>query len=106
MTPPDWSKAGEVHLPSKGWGPWRAEWYSICSKMHGFDPERRAACRACNAGTWRNVWVGRFDSLVYRRARRTWLWWHNRPRSKSRRTLESIFPGLRRSAPSHKDGAS
>jgi hypothetical protein len=86
---------GEI-LPSCGWGPWRSEWYSFCSKLHGLSAERRAVCPACNAGVWRNVWVHRVDALVWVHARPVALWWHNRPRSKARRTLEAHFPGLRK----------
>jgi hypothetical protein len=80
-----------------GWGPWRARWYSICSKHGPGTPEgKRRECRLCLAGHYVNDWTHATDSLIYRRATRFWLWWHNRPNSKSRRRLERIFPGLRR----------
>lgn len=94
--PPDWSRVPELtHMPSRWRGPFRYRWHSVCSKLHGFDAERRAACPACNAGRWINVTTQRVDHYVYDRHRPLWLWWHNRPRSRSRRTLERIFPGLK-----------
>jgi hypothetical protein len=71
-------------------GPLRQDWYSFCSSA-GYDPE----CPRCQAGSWRNVTVHRFDGLVWRYARPVALWWHNRPNSKSKRTLRRFFPGLR-----------
>lgn len=74
-----------------GRGPTRAHWYSFCSAHR----HHRDGCPACNAGTYINDWKRAADSLVYRRARRAWLWWHNRPNSATRRLLERHFPGLR-----------
>jgi hypothetical protein len=87
-------KDGQI-LPSRYRGPFRQEHYSVCSKLHRLDSETRSKCLACNAGSWHNVYVHKLDHLVYEHSYATWFWWHNRPRSKSRRTLEGIFPGLR-----------
>jgi hypothetical protein len=50
-------------------------------------------------GHYVNDWGHAIDGLIYRRAYRLWHWWHNRPNSKTRRRLESFFPGLRRQGP-------
>lgn len=85
-------KPSEHELPTRGWGPWRADFYSVCSRHH----HSRDDCPQCNAGQWSNRIVHRIDGRIYRYARRLWLWWHNRPNSKARRTLEGIFPNLKK----------
>jgi hypothetical protein len=39
-------------IGTKGWGPWRYDWYSICSAPYGHDK----FCIRCQAGSWHNVW--------------------------------------------------
>jgi hypothetical protein len=80
-----------------GWGPWRARWYSLCSHHHR--TVRRTDCHVCMTGHYVNDWGHAIDGLIYRLAYRLWHWWHNRPNSKTRRRLESFFPGLRRQGP-------
>ena len=36
----------------RGWGPWRREWYSICSAHRCFI----ADCTLCHSGGWHNCW--------------------------------------------------
>lgn len=80
-----------------GWGPWRSSWYSVCSRHgRGWPEEKRHECRMCLAGYYINDWNHAVDHAIYERWPRVWIWWHNRPRSRSRRQLERIFPGLRR----------
>jgi hypothetical protein len=79
--------------PTWGWGPFRYDWYSICSKMYNPD------CKTCKAGRWVHKWTKEVDSFIYRRHYRLWFWWHNRPNSSARKRLEALFPGLRPNKP-------
>lgn len=83
-------KPGHRHL-EKGWGPWRCEWWSVCSVHY----VHQNACVQCQAGTWINMTTHSVDKLVWRHAPRVALWWHNRPNSKAKQTLRRFFPGLR-----------
>lgn len=78
-------------MRTRGWGPWRSDFYSLCSRHR----DGREDCPTCNAGQWVNRIVHRIDALIYRHLPKFWLWWHNRPNSKARRTLEEFFPNLR-----------
>jgi hypothetical protein len=78
-----------------GWGPWRANWYSICSQHFKTDP----ACRACMAGHYINDWRHAMGKAVHDRCYPLWYWWANRPNSRSRRFLEEVFPGLKGDKP-------
>jgi hypothetical protein len=80
----------EQPRPVRYTGPLRQDWYSVCSRA-GYDP----GCSACQAGHWVNVTAHRIDGFAWQHARPVALWWHNRPNSKSRRTLRRIFPNLR-----------
>lgn len=51
----------EDGLPTKGFGPFRKEWYSICSSHYFFKMD----CERCVIGTWENVWMNRLKSLFY-----------------------------------------
>ena len=77
-------------LPSRGWGPWREEFYSLHSnpRLIAEDVEHRF-------GVWHNVWSHRVGSVVFRVSPALWRWWANRPTSKTRRTLQSFFPNLK-----------
>lgn len=79
--------------PTKGWGPWRYDWYTICSKAYNPD------CKTCKVGRWVNKWWKACDSYIYHKHYRWWFWWHNGPESASRRHLETIFPNLRNPKP-------
>lgn len=63
---------------TKGWGPWRYEWYSICS-MHWQNID---SCGMCNAGAWQNAWRVKFGQIVFALAPDLWRWWANRPAGK------------------------
>lgn len=78
-------------LDNRRWGPFRQEYYSICSRHKHRDKE----CKACAAGEWRNRLVHRMDNIIYSNCRILWRWWHNRPNSRIRRFLETHFPNLK-----------
>jgi hypothetical protein len=79
-------------LKSKGWGPWRAEWYSICSKhQYGRDD-----CKLCQAGEWVNVWVNFISQQFHQHCYPLWYWWQNGPRRKANlKSLQRWFPNLK-----------
>ena len=80
------------HLGSThGWGPFKYEWFSICSMHRDFSE----TCAACGKGQWINCWAHAIDAVFYTVTPWLWRWWNNRPTSKSRRFLEDAFPGLR-----------
>jgi hypothetical protein len=76
---------------AKGFGPWRRDWYSICSR-HG---QHREDCRLCAVGEWRNRWITWAGNIVYILAPCVWKRWVNRPASAARKFLEGAFPGLK-----------
>lgn len=76
---------------TRRWGPFRQEWYSICSQAWGHDEN----CPRCAAGHWVNVWAHAVESVFYKMFPGVWRWWVNRPNSRTRRRLEKWFPGLR-----------
>jgi hypothetical protein len=78
-------------MKSKGFGPFRREWYSICSAHRNDDP----GCKMCQTGRWVNVWRLWCSQVIYRMHKPTWIWWANRPNSKTRKWLLSVFPNLR-----------
>jgi len=74
-------------LPTFGWGPFRYEWYSICSghstntdgNYYFFDVD----CPRCVCGRWINCWLHVVGSLVHDHAYTIWYWganrkWHKR----------------------------
>lgn len=71
-----------IGLPSKGWGPFRYEWYSICSG-HGVNVDGNyysfdTSCDRCVAGHWVNCWMHEVDSFIHDHAYPLWYWWTNR----------------------------
>jgi hypothetical protein len=82
MKPPIKSQGHRVPLPSKGWGPFRYEWYSICSghgrnkdgNHYGYDTD----CLRCMAGRWINCWRHEMGSWVHNNHYPLWFWWSNR----------------------------
>lgn len=80
-------------MATKGWGPLRAEWYSICSAHQRASPD--SPCPRCQAGEWTNCWGQNIDHVIYKAAYPLWHWWHNRPNSHSKRFLRRWFPNLR-----------
>lgn len=63
------------HILTKGKFFWKSEWYSICSMHYEHNP----LCDMCTTGHWRNVWIGRFSSIVYKIAPGFWVWFVNLP---------------------------
>lgn len=59
---------------SRGWGPWRENYYSICSAHHIFVHD----CPRCEVGTWYNAWLGKVSNLAYRISPHLWRLWVNR----------------------------
>lgn len=78
-------------MMTRGWGPWRQDWYSICSAHM----KPQTDCPNCQAGQWINTWNHALGGIVYRLHKPTWLWWANRPNSKTKRFLRKHFPNLR-----------
>lgn len=62
-----------TRLKSKGWGPWKYEWYSICS-MHYY---HKASCKLCRAGNWVNVYEHAIISYICKVNYPLWYWWVN-----------------------------
>jgi hypothetical protein len=79
------------NLPSRGWGPWRREFYSLHS-----DPQSIQMDTAHEFGTWRNVWGGLVSHFVYTRWPSVWQWMVNIPYFHRRRVrrLRKFFPNL------------
>lgn len=61
-------------METKGWGPWKYRWFSICSR-HGLGRDK--TCEACNTGHWTNVWKWKIGGLIYDIAPWLWKWWIN-----------------------------
>jgi hypothetical protein len=84
MKPPFQSQVHRLPLPSKGWGPFRYEWYSICSghsrnkngNYYGHDID----CPRCMAGRWINCWLREIGSYFHDNYYPLWFWWANRPK--------------------------
>ena len=67
-------RSPDGRVPTIGWGPWRKEWYSICSGHYLWNEE----CSICNVGRWVNVWRHAVGHVIYRVAPGVWRWWANR----------------------------
>lgn len=65
-------------LLSRYWGPFKQEWYHICSAHQGFD----SSCNLCLHGKWVNVVTNKFSSFVFKVSPSIWKWWMNRPKIK------------------------
>jgi len=74
-----------------GWGPWRKDWYSICSAHRNYDSE----CHLCAAGHYCNKWKLFLWHIVFKISPKLWQWWANQPNRKSRKFIEEVFPNLR-----------
>lgn len=58
----------------RGFGPWKQEWYSICSRhLH-----RDNTCNLCQVGSWENVWKLKLSQTIYKCCPNLWKWWKNR----------------------------
>lgn len=62
-------------MKTKGWGPWRYNWFSLCS-AHGMGEQKN--CKACNSGIWQNHWKWKMGSVVFFISPKLWRWWMNR----------------------------
>lgn len=73
-------------LPSRGWGPWRQEFYSLSAFPHDM-----------TAGIWRNVWLSKVSGTIYRYRPGLWRWWMNTPSMRARflKRMKPFFPNLR-----------
>lgn len=60
-------------LKSKGWGPWKYEWYSICSAHF----VAKQSCNNCNRGNWVNVYEHAVISYICKVNYPLWYWWVN-----------------------------
>jgi hypothetical protein len=74
-------------LPSKGWGPWRREFYSLCSAHQ----EAREGCPRCASGTWANAWASAISRAGYKVTPRFWLLMSNFRGKLKRATLTSNY---------------
>jgi hypothetical protein len=68
------SDAPTYRMPSRRWGPFRQEFYSICSAHYHNDP----SCPRCRAGAWKNVWGTAFSLFVFKVSPERWQWWQNK----------------------------
>lgn len=59
-------------MKTKGWGPWKKLWFSICS-AHGMG--EKEDCLACNSGMWVNNWRYKFEDFIYKKFPKLWKWW-------------------------------
>jgi hypothetical protein len=82
-------------LPSRGWGPWRQEFYSFHSS-----PRLQREDAGREFGSWRNVWVAKFSRFVFARWPDFWRWWVNtkimKQHSRSWHDLRRCFQNLNR----------
>jgi len=79
-------------LPSKGWGPWRREFYSLYS-----NPKSQEEDINHEFGVWHNVWLGKISSIVYKVSPKFWVWTINLPPLRYRilKDLKKHFPNMR-----------
>ena len=61
-------------IPTRGWGPFRYDWFSICSRHQDHDP----SCILCKQGSWMNHWKWLIGQLIYLISPPLWMWWVNR----------------------------
>jgi hypothetical protein len=81
-----------MNLPSKGWGPWRKEFYSFHSNSTAIEADTEHTF-----GTWSNVWSLKISSILWRWFPHTWVKVINLPpfRNRSLKKLQKHFPNLR-----------
>lgn len=58
---------------TKGWGPFRYDWYSICSAHQQIDLN----CKRCQCGTWINNWKHSINYYLFEKELNFWRWWTN-----------------------------
>jgi hypothetical protein len=59
---------------TKGWGPWKQEWYSVCSAHLNYD----STCPRCLCGAWAFVWKVHVNNLTFKFFPKLWIWWINK----------------------------
>ena len=73
----------EGRLPTVGKGPFRYQWYSICSghsvNADGNYYNYEVDCPRCAVGTWENCWNIEISHFFYKNDPELWRWWVNRP---------------------------
>jgi hypothetical protein len=74
------AEAKDTGLRSRGWGPWRQDWYHVCSAHQGFAD----GCPRCLIGEWQNVWSLHVSQAFYKASPSLWKLWANRPAGKAR----------------------
>ena len=62
-------------LKSKGIGPWKYEWYSVCS-AHIY---LKDSCAQCQVGTWINCYKQSISSYIFDKNPNLWCWHANQP---------------------------
>lgn len=70
------------------------KWYSICS-IHGFKGTQ-IECGMCQKGVWTNTWRLKISGFIHKVFPKFWMWYVNRPNSKSRKRIEEWFPNLKK----------
>lgn len=67
---------------------WKEHWYSFCSGHQKYDED----CKICNIGSWCNVWNIKFNAVVFKFFPSLWIWYKNRPSSKTLKEILKQFP--------------
>lgn len=63
-------------LKNKGWGPWKCEWYSICSKHFYYNE----SCNLCQTGNWVNCYKHIIEHYIFEKNPNLWIRWANDPK--------------------------
>jgi hypothetical protein len=71
---PHYRHYGSTKLRTKGWGPFRYDWFHICSAHQGYDAE----CGLCQIGGWMNHWKWWLGHILYKLFPDVWKWLANR----------------------------
>lgn len=79
-------KQTEQFQTTKGWGPWKKTWFSVCSAHQKY----KAECPLCNTGSYLTAWRNWLSSYIYERFPRFWRHWMNRKIHKTERIKMSI----------------
>lgn len=61
-------------MKTRGWGPWRENWFSFCSMHYKHDDN----CHICQSGFWKNHWNWKIGCFVYFVSPTFWIWYNNR----------------------------
>lgn len=66
------TQADDVPKRFRGWGPWREQWFSVCS-AHQIPSD----CPRCRVGSYRNIGAVGFSQLLCKFAYPVWFWTNN-----------------------------